>query len=90
MFTEDLNIIVLINTDQEYLNTFTHVAKVVTAPEAMHHVLSDVLIQMLPRTTKPLLPGHPGRRCMASHDRWPTGKYSLSRTPDTPLIGGIP
>ena len=33
MLTEDLNIIVLIDTNQEYLKTFADVAEVVAAPE---------------------------------------------------------
>ena len=77
MFTEDLNIIVLIDTDQEHLKTFARVAEVVAASEEMRLVLSDVLIQMLPRTTKPLYQDTLGGY-MTGQDRWPTDKYSLS------------
>ena len=54
MFTEDLDIIVLVDTDEEYLKTFRHVAELAEDHEGMHHVLGGVPVQMFPTTTKPL------------------------------------
>ena len=52
MFTEDLDIIVLVDTDEEYLKTFRHVAELAEDHEGMHHVLGGVPVKMFPTTTK--------------------------------------
>ena len=54
IFTEDLDIIVLVDTDEEYLKTFRHVAELAKNHEGMHHILGGVPVQMFPTTTKPL------------------------------------
>ena len=54
IFTEDIDIIVLVDTDEEYLQTFRRVAEVAEASEGMHHFLAGVPVQLFPSTTKPL------------------------------------
>jgi len=54
VFTEDLDIIVLVDTDEEYVRTFRRVAEFADGREGMHYVLGGVPVQMFPTTTKPL------------------------------------
>jgi len=54
MFTEDLDIIVLADTDEEYLRTFRRVAEFAEGREGMHYTLGGVPVQMFPTATKPL------------------------------------
>ncbi len=54
VFTEDIDIIVLVDTDDEYLQTFRRVAEVAEASEGMHHFLAGVPVQLFPSTTNPL------------------------------------
>lgn len=54
IFTEDIDVIILVDTDEEYLRTFRRVAELAEAQEGMHHVLEGVPVQMFPSTTNPL------------------------------------
>lgn len=53
VFTEDLDIIVLVDTDEEYLRVFRRVAQFAEGPKGMHYTLNGVPVQMFPATTKP-------------------------------------
>jgi hypothetical protein len=65
IFTEDIGVIILVNTEEEYLRTFRRVAELAEAQEGMHHVpglsvtfvpgcTGGVPVQMFPSTTNPL------------------------------------
>ena len=51
IFTEDIDVIILVDTDEEYLRTFRRVAELAEAQEGMHHILGGVPVQMFPSTT---------------------------------------
>lgn len=53
-FTEDIDIIVLVDTDDEYLQTFRGVAEAAESSEGMHHFLAGVPVQLFLSTTNPL------------------------------------
>ena len=52
--TEDIDVIVLVNTDEEYRSTFEAIAKVAEAQDGMHQVLGGIPVQLFPSTTMPL------------------------------------
>ena len=52
--TEGIDVIVLVDSDEEYRSTFGAIAKVAEARDGMHQVLGGVPIQMFPSTTIPL------------------------------------
>ena len=54
VFTEDLDIIVLVDTDEAYRQAFRRMAEFAEGQEGMHYVLAGVPVQMFPTTTKPL------------------------------------
>ncbi|PKB84032.1 MAG: hypothetical protein BZY88_00990 [SAR202 cluster bacterium Io17-Chloro-G9] len=54
IFTEDLDIVVLVNTDEEFQQLFLQVTSYSDGMEGMHHVLGGVLVQLFPTTIKPL------------------------------------
>ena len=54
IITEDLDIIVLVDTDSEYLQAFQDVAKSAERMDGMHLYLGGVPVQMFPTTTKPI------------------------------------
>ncbi len=54
MFTQDLDVIALADTDDEYWQLLRHLAGVAERQEGMHYVLGGVPIQVFPTTTKPL------------------------------------
>lgn len=54
IFTEDLDIIVLVETDEEYMQVFRRVAEFADGSEGMHYILNDVPVQIFPSTTTPL------------------------------------
>ena len=54
VFTEDIDIIVLADTDDEYRRTFRRVADLAEAQEGMHQILGGAPVQMFPSNTKPL------------------------------------
>jgi hypothetical protein len=54
MLTEDLDIIVLVETDSEYRQVIRDVAKFAERVDGMHLILGGVPVQMFPTTTKPV------------------------------------
>ena len=54
MFTEDLNVIVLVDTDDDYLAVFQSIANESDGQEGMHQVLGGVPVQLFPSTIMPL------------------------------------
>jgi hypothetical protein len=54
MFTADLDIIVLVDTDEEYVEVFRKVSAFAEGQEGMHHILGGVPVQIFPTTVKPL------------------------------------
>ena len=54
IFTQDLDIVVLVDTDEEYLSTFRRVVEEAEGIEGMHVVLGGTPVQMFPTTVKPL------------------------------------
>ena len=52
--TEDLDIIVLVDTDEEYLEVFRRLGTFAEGHEGMHHILGGVPVQIFPTTIKPL------------------------------------
>ncbi len=54
IFTEDLGVIVIADSDEEYLHTFHRVGELAEGQEGMHHILGGVPVQMFPSNTKPL------------------------------------
>ena len=54
MATEDLDVIILVDTDEEYLRVFNSVAANAEGQEGMHYVLGGVPVQMFPSTIMPL------------------------------------
>ena len=54
MATEDLDIIVLVDTDEEYLRVFNTVAANAEGHQGMHYELGGVPVQMFPSTIMPL------------------------------------
>ena len=52
--TEDLDIIVLVDTDEEYLTVFNNIAENAEGQGGMHYVLGGVPVQIFPSTTMPL------------------------------------
>ena len=54
VFTEDLDVVVLVDTDDEYRQVFQRVAEYAEGREGMHYLFSGIPVQMFPSTTKPL------------------------------------
>ena len=54
LLTEDLDIVVLVDTDEEYISTFRRVTELSEGTEGMHLVFGGVPVQMFPSTTRPL------------------------------------
>ena len=54
VFTEDIDVIILVDTDDEYLQTFRRVAEVAEVSEGMHHFLGGVPVLFFPSTTNSL------------------------------------
>ena len=54
VFTEDLDIIILVESDEEYLATFRRIVAEAEGLFGMHVVLGGVPVQMFPTTVKPL------------------------------------
>ncbi|MBI4307454.1 MAG: hypothetical protein HY684_01440 [Chloroflexi bacterium] len=50
MFTEDLDVIVLVDSDSEYMQVFQKVTQASDKVEGMHQVISGVPVQMFPTT----------------------------------------
>lgn len=54
VFTEDLDVIILVDTDAEYLDTFRKVAQLAQGQEGMHYLIGGVPVQLFPTTSQPL------------------------------------
>ena len=54
VFTEDLDIIVLVDTDEEYRRVFQRVADFADGVEGMHYILGGTPVQIFPTTVKPV------------------------------------
>ena len=54
VFTEDLDVVVMVDTDEEYLQLFQAVSDYSEGMEGMHHILGEVPVQFFPTTIKPL------------------------------------
>jgi hypothetical protein len=54
VFTEDIDVIVLVDTDQEYRRTFGRIAELAEGQDGMHQVLGGVPVQLFPSTVMPL------------------------------------
>jgi hypothetical protein len=54
LLTEDLDIVVLADSDEEYVQDFRRVAEIAEGMEGMHLIFGGIPVQMFPSTTKPL------------------------------------
>ena len=54
VFTEDIDVIVLVDTDEEYRGTFSAISRHAEAQDGMHQVLGGVPVQLFRSTTMPL------------------------------------
>ena len=54
MFTADLDVIVRVDSDEEYLQVFGRIAELSESLDGMHQVLCGVPVQMFPSTLMPL------------------------------------
>lgn len=54
VFTEDIDVIVLVDTDEEYRSTFAAISEIADGQVGMHQVLGGVPVQLFPSTTMPL------------------------------------
>ena len=54
VFTEDIDVVILADTDEEYLQAFGIIAEEAERQEGMHQVLGSVPIQLFPSTKTPL------------------------------------
>jgi hypothetical protein len=54
MFTEDMDVIVLVESDEESIKTFRRVGEFAQGMEGMHYVFGDVPVQLFPTTLKPV------------------------------------
>ena len=53
-FTEDLEIIILVDTDEEYLKAYNIIATQAENQEGMHQAFGGIPVQIFPTTTMPL------------------------------------
>ncbi len=54
IFTEDIDVIILVDTDEEYLKAYGIIAGQAEGQEGMHLILGGVPIQLFPSTIMPL------------------------------------
>lgn len=54
IFTEDIDVIVLVNSDEEYIETFRRAGEFAQGMEGMHYIFGDVPVQLFPTTVKPV------------------------------------
>ena len=54
VFTEDLDVVVMVDTDEEYLHLFQAVSSYPDGMDGTHHILGGVPVQIFPSTVKPL------------------------------------
>ena len=53
ILTENIDVIVLVDSDEEYLRSFRRVGELPEGQEGMHHIMGGVPVQMFPSNTKP-------------------------------------
>ena len=54
IFTEDIDVIILVDSDEEYLRTFRRVGESAEGQDGVHHIIGGIPVQMFPSNTKPL------------------------------------
>jgi hypothetical protein len=54
IFTQDLDVVILVGTDEEYLSTFRRVVEEAEGIEGMHLVFAGVPVQLFPTTVSAL------------------------------------
>ena len=54
VLTEDMDIVVLVGSDEEYLAVFRRVGTLADGVDGMHHLFDEVPVQIFPSTMKPL------------------------------------
>ena len=54
LFTEDIDVVILVDTDDEYLEAFGIIARESEGQDGMHQVLGGVPVQLFPTTVMPL------------------------------------
>lgn len=54
MFTEDVDIVVLVDSDEEFFRTYRAVGEVADRLEGLHHIIGGTRVQLFPTTTRPL------------------------------------
>lgn len=54
MFTEDVDIVVLVDSDDEFYEVFCAVSEISDKLEGLRHIIDGTLVQLLPTTIKPL------------------------------------
>ena len=54
VFTEDIDVVILVDSDEEYLQAYSIIAGQAEDQEGMHQVLGGVPVQLFPSTVMPL------------------------------------
>ena len=54
VFTEDIDVVILVDTDEEYLQVYGIIAEQAERQEGMHQILGGVPMQLFPSTVMPL------------------------------------
>ncbi len=54
IFTQDLDVVILVDTDEEYLSTFRRVVEEAEGIEGMHVIFAGVPVQLFPTTVSSL------------------------------------
>lgn len=54
MFTEDIEVVILVDSDEEYLQAYNVIAEEAENQDGMHQVLGGVPVQLFPSTLMPL------------------------------------
>ena len=54
IFTQDLDVVILVDTDEEYLNTFRRVVEEAEGIDGMHVIFAGVPVQLFPTTISAL------------------------------------
>lgn len=54
MFTEGVDVLILVNSDEEFLRAYRDIGRVADRIEGMHHVIAGTAVQLFPTTISPL------------------------------------
>ena len=54
IFTEDIDVVILVDSDEEYLQAYSVIAEQSESQEGMHQVMGGVPVQLFPTTVMPL------------------------------------